>query len=100
MQRPQSLMGCVRQCLTPQVGKQARPAVPRRCLPPRWDLPPLLILTPAMTWGAGDSQQEKFETARGSEVAAHEARKPPKPPSLQTLNEEQKALLHQHLGAA
>lgn len=75
-QRPQSLIGYVRQFLTPQVWKQARQAGPRRRCP-RWDLQPLLVVLLAMTWAAGDSQEEKFETARGFYVAAHAARRRP-----------------------
>jgi Transposase DDE domain len=77
LQHPRSLMGYLRQFLTPQVCKQARQAVPRRRGLPRWDLQPLLILALAMTWAAGDSQAEKFETARGFYVATHRARKRP-----------------------
>src|SRR5262249_29870036 len=62
---------------TPQVWKQARHAAPRRRHPPRWDLQPLLIIALAMTWAAGDAQEEKFETARGFYVAAYAARKRP-----------------------
>jgi hypothetical protein len=64
-QQPQSLMHYLRQFLTPQVCKQARQAVPRRRSLPRWDLQPVLIIALARTWAAGDSQAEKFETARG-----------------------------------
>lgn len=74
--RPQSLLGYVRQFLTPQVWKQARQTGPRRRCP-RWDLQPLLVVLLAMTWAAGDSQEEKFETARGFYVAAHAARRRP-----------------------
>ena len=56
-------------------------ASPSRCASgrskPRWDLQPLVMIVLAMTWAAGDSQPEKFETARGFYVAAHEARKRP-----------------------
>lgn len=76
-QQPQSLIEHVRQFLTPQVWKQARAAVPGHHAQPRWDLQPLLIITLAMTWAAGDSQAEKFQTARGFYVAAYEARKRP-----------------------
>lgn len=76
-QQPQSLIEHVRQFLTPQVWKQARAAVPGHRAQPRWDLQPLLIITLAMTWAAGDSQAEKFQTARGFYVAAYEARKRP-----------------------
>ena len=77
LQHPRSLMDYLRQFLTPQVCKQARQAVPRGRTLPRWDLQPLLILTLAMTWAAGDSQAERFETARGFYVATHQARKRP-----------------------
>src|SRR5215213_153743 len=77
LQHPRSLMDYLRQFLTPQVCKQARQAVPRRRTLPRWDLQPLLIIALAMTWAAGDSQAERFETARGFYVATHRARKRP-----------------------
>jgi hypothetical protein len=76
-QQPQSLLGYVRQFLTPQVCKQARHAVPRGRALSRWDLQPLLFIVLAMTWAAGDSQAEKFQTARGFYVASYEARKRP-----------------------
>ena len=44
---------------------------------PRWDLQPLVLILLAMTWAAGDSQPEKFETARGFYVASYRARKRP-----------------------
>lgn len=77
LQQPQSLLDYVRQFLTPQVWKQARQAVPARRVHPRWDLQPLVIVLLAMTWAAGDSQAERFQTARGFYVAAYEARKRP-----------------------
>jgi hypothetical protein len=76
-QQPRSLIDYVRQFLTPVVWKQARQAVPRRRALPRWDLQPLVLIMMAMTWAAGDSQPEKFETARGFYVACHQARKRP-----------------------
>src|SRR5215210_2541777 len=75
LQHPRSLMGYLRQFLTPQVCKQARQAVPQGRSLPRWDLQPLLIIALAMTWAAGDSQAERFETARGFYVAGHRTRK-------------------------
>jgi hypothetical protein len=77
LQRPQSLLACLHQFLTPRVWKQARAAGPHDRSQPRWDLQPLVMIALAMTWAAGDSQPEKFETARGFYVAAHEARKRP-----------------------
>jgi hypothetical protein len=88
VQQPQSLLGYVRQFLTPQVWKQARHVVPQHRAHPRWDLQPLLIIVLAMTWAAGDSQAEKFQTARGFYVASYEARKRPG----KTLQGFQKAL--------
>jgi hypothetical protein len=88
LQRPESLIGNLRQFLTPQVWKQARQAVPPRRVAPRWDLQPLVLVMIAMTWTAGDSQPERFETARGFYVACYTARKRPG----KTLEGFQKAL--------
>lgn len=88
LQQPQSLLQFVRQFLTPQVCKQARHAVPMHRAYPRWDLQPLLFILLAMTWAAGDSQAETFQTARGFYVASYEARKRPG----KTLQGFQKAL--------
>lgn len=77
LQQPESLLECVRQCLTPQVWKQARQSVPRGRLLPRWDLQPLVLIMLAMTWATGDSQSEKFAKARGFYVACHESRRRP-----------------------
>jgi hypothetical protein len=88
LQQPQTLIDNVRQFLTPVVWKQARQAVPRRRAVPRWDLQPLVLVMMAMTWAAGDSQPEKFETARGFYVACYAARKRPG----KTLEGLQKAL--------
>jgi Transposase DDE domain len=77
LQQPQSLLACLSQFLTPQVWKQARAAAPRGRSQPRWDLQPLVLIALAMTWAAGDSQPEKFETARGFYVASYRARKRP-----------------------
>ena len=75
LQHPQSLMEHLRQFLTPQVWKQARQAVPRGRSLPRWDLQPLVIIMLALTWAAGDSQEEK--SRRRVRLASHEARKRP-----------------------
>jgi hypothetical protein len=77
LQHPRSLMDYLRQFLTPQVSKQARRALPPGRTLPRWDLQPLLIITLTMTWAAGDSQAERFETARGFYVTAYRCRKRP-----------------------
>lgn len=76
-QRPQSVMDGVRQFLTPQVWKQVRQAGrPARRLP-RWDLQPLVLMLLLMTFSAGDSQAEQFETARGFYVSCYVGRKRP-----------------------
>src|SRR5262249_58669053 len=75
--RPQSLLDYLRQFLTPRAWKQARRAGPRHRGLPRWDLQPLVLILLAMTGAAGDSQPEKFETARGFYVASYRARKRP-----------------------
>jgi hypothetical protein len=85
---PQSLLACWRQFLTPQVWKQARAAVPRHRSHPRGDLQPWVMIALTMTWAAGDSQPEKFATARGFYVASYQARKRPG----QTIQGFQKAL--------
>jgi hypothetical protein len=77
LQQPQSLLDYLRQFLTPRVWKQARAAGHRHRHHPRWDLQPLVLILLAMTWAAGDSQPEKFETARGFYVASYRARKRP-----------------------
>jgi hypothetical protein len=77
LQQPQSLIGFVRQFLTPTVWKQARQAVPRGRAAPRWDLQPLVVIMLAMTWTTGDSESERFAKARGYYVACHETRRRP-----------------------
>lgn len=77
LQHPRSLLDCVREFLTPQVWKQARRAVSRRRASPRWDLQPLVLVLLATTWVAGDSQEERWEAARGFYVACHSARRRP-----------------------
>jgi hypothetical protein len=77
LQQPRSLIGYVRQFLTPTVWKQARGAVPRGRSAPRWDLQPVVVVMLAMTWTTGDSEAEKFAKARGYYVACHESRKRP-----------------------
>ena len=77
LQPPQSLLGFVREFLTPSVWKQARQAIPQRRAAPRWDLQPLVLVMIAMTWATGDSESERFEKARGFYVACYEGRRRP-----------------------
>ncbi len=73
---PQSLVQCLGYFLTPQVCKQAQQAARRRRTQ-RWQTQPLLFVLLVMTWCAGDSLLERFETARACYVALHQRRKRP-----------------------
>ena len=74
--KAKSLIGCLRDFLTPEVWKQVRNAGnPRK--KPRWDVHPLLFVLLTMTWACGDSLPEKFETARGFYVLCHEKKRRP-----------------------
>ncbi len=60
---PQSFLECLGHFLTPQVWKQTLQASPRdHAL--RWQRQPLLVVLLCMTWCAGDSLPERFESAR------------------------------------
>jgi hypothetical protein len=73
---PQSFLGCIGYFLTPQVWKQAHQAM--RCLGrARWRAQPLLFVLLMMTWCAGDSLAERFETARAFYVACFQRRRRP-----------------------
>jgi len=74
--RGKSLIGSMREFLTPAVLKQVRNASKRRKCP-RWDLHPLLYILLLTTYCCGDSLPEKFEAARGFYVACCPKRKRP-----------------------
>jgi Transposase DDE domain len=57
--------------LTPQVWKQAHQAWAKDHWPSRWKLKPLLWVLLRMAWCNGDSQEERFATARAAYIAAH-----------------------------
>jgi Transposase DDE domain len=63
--REQSMASCLRQFLTPQVGKQARRGLKKPRKDARWDFHHLILVVLAMTWSLGESAPEKFEMARG-----------------------------------
>lgn len=67
--RAKSLIGSIREFLTPEVFKQVRNASRRR-KSPRWDLHPLLYILVLTTYCCGDSLPEKFEAARTFYVAS------------------------------
>lgn len=74
--RAKSLIGSMREFLTPTVFKQVRNATKRR-KSPRWDLHPLLYILLLTTYSCGDSIPEKFEAARGFYVVCCSKRKRP-----------------------
>src|ERR1017187_1869596 len=74
--RAKSLIGSVREFLTPEVFKQVRNASKRRKCP-RWDLHPLLYILVLTTYCCGDSLPEKFEAAKTFYVASCSKRKRP-----------------------
>ncbi len=74
--RAKSLIGSMREFLTPEVFKQVRNAAKRRKCP-RWDLHPLLYILLLTTYCCGDSLPEKFEAARGFYVVCCPKRKRP-----------------------
>jgi Transposase DDE domain len=73
---PQSLLECLGYFLTPQVWKQAQQAAGRRRAR-RWQTQPLVMVLLVMTWCAGESLPERFETARAFYVALHQRRRRP-----------------------
>jgi hypothetical protein len=74
--RVKSLIGSIREFLTPEVFKQARNAAKRR-KHPRWDLHPLMYILLLTTYCCGDSLPEKFEAAKGFYVVCCPKRKRP-----------------------
>ena len=61
----------LRHLLTPQLWKQAHQAWRKKHQPSRWRLKPLVWVLLRMAWCSGDSQEERFATARAAFVAAH-----------------------------
>lgn len=74
--RAKSLIGSMREFLTPEVFKQVRNTSKRRKCP-RWDLHPLLYIVLLTTYCCGDSLPEKFAMARGFYVVCCPKRKRP-----------------------
>src|SRR6266851_6892428 len=61
----ESFLDGLRQFLTPAIWKQAERARGCRRKSPRWQTQPLILTLLVMTWCCGDSQAERFETAKG-----------------------------------
>jgi Transposase DDE domain len=68
---------CWTRFLTPQVWKEAHQAHQPKKTACRWDLRPLLWILLLMTWHTGDSENERFETARAFYIACHQHSKRP-----------------------
>jgi hypothetical protein len=74
--QPQSFLDCLNYFLTPHFWKQVHCAFdPCRAL--RWRPGPLLLTLLMMTWCAGDSQEERFETAKAFFIATHQRQRRP-----------------------
>ena len=61
-----SLTAALARFLCPQVFKQAHQAHRPKKTASRWDLHPLLMVLLLMTWTTGDSEAERFATARAA----------------------------------
>jgi Transposase DDE domain len=73
---PESFVDCLRHFLTPALWKQVIGKLrPRKAS--RWQAQPLVFVLLLMTWCAGDSQPERFETARAFYVACYQKRRRP-----------------------
>ena len=91
--KAQSFVGCLRKFLTPDVWKQGHQhkGCPKG---KRWSLQPLLLTLFIMTWCTGDSQPERFETAKAFCVAVRSKRARPG----KTIHGFQRALAKTPLG--
>jgi hypothetical protein len=72
-----TLSAVIRQFLTPAVFKHAHQAWPPHYASPRWSLSALIWTLLGMTFWRGDSQDERFVTARAAFVAAHPKQRRP-----------------------
>lgn len=89
-----SFVDCLREFLTPQLWKQAHGQRHRQRRSPRWSTQPLVLVLLLMTWCCGDSQPERFETAKAFCVACLPKRRRPG----QTVQGFQKALAKLPMG--
>jgi DDE family transposase len=83
-----SLLDCLREFLTPALWKQAQQQRRAKRRSSRWATQPLVLVLLAMTWCCGDSQAERFETAKAFCVVCLPKRRRPG----QTVQGFQKAL--------
>ncbi len=73
--QPASFLECINHFLTPAVWRQVLRSWPDRAV--RWRAQPLLLVVLVMTWCAGESQAERFETARAFYVASYQRKRRP-----------------------
>jgi hypothetical protein len=83
-----SFMDCLREFLTPALWKQAQQQRRAKRRSSRWTTQPLVLVLLLMTWCCGDSQPERFETAKAFCVVCLPKRRRPG----QTVQGFQKAL--------
>jgi Transposase DDE domain len=74
--QPESFLDCLRHFLTAHVWKQVQAAF-RPYQASRWHPQPLIFVLLMMTWCAGDSSGERFETAKAFYVASYQKRRRP-----------------------
>jgi hypothetical protein len=74
--RERCFASCLRDFLTPALFRQVYRALAKG-RKRRWTLQPVLYVLLCMTWCLGDSQPERFETARAFCVACHPKRRRP-----------------------
>jgi Transposase DDE domain len=74
---PRSFQEALSQFLTPQVWKQVHQAWRPTQAASRWTVQPLFWVLLTMTWCCGDSEGERFATARAFYVSCHQRRRRP-----------------------
>jgi hypothetical protein len=72
-----SFVDCLREFLTPALWKQANSLRVSKRQSSRWSTQPLILVLLMMTWCCGDSQAERFETARAFAVVCLPKRRRP-----------------------
>lgn len=72
-----SFVDCLREFLTPALWKQAHGQRRSKRRSSRWSTQPLVLVLLLMTWCCGDSQPERFETAKAFCVACLPKRRRP-----------------------
>jgi hypothetical protein len=75
--RDRKLGDCVRHFLTPAVWRQVQNGMLRPWQASRWRIQPLVMVLVLMTFACGDSQEERFESARAVVVALLPKRRRP-----------------------